>query len=238
MYDYEMSFSEDYQTEITIEKYMQSQMLYAIKNMIGDDVIVDKFDREEELTSKEIKLLIERCMICFPEGFNKYCIPEIVRELYFIIASDDRYVPDIMEEYVLAMAIEDMAGMISQGDLFKSDVKINPLPDRAAILQVLIAEDMENCGADYEESKEIIEGQIRGWEDFSGIIESCFYDTDFAFLDAYAVDELVESGMDKTFGMGVTEPARKRLPDGSFEYINRVPQYSQETIVVKISKKS
>ena len=53
----------------------------------------------------------------------------------------------------------------------------------------------------------------------------------------YAVDELVENGMDKTFGMGVTEPARKRLPDGSFEYINRVPQYSQETIVVKISKK-
>lgn len=92
----------------------------------------------------------------------------------------------------------------------------------------------EECGESAEEAEEIAESRIRGIEDYSGMIDYCFYDTDFMMLDDYSAEDIVKSGVNDELGVGALEPARKRLPDGSFEYIGEPQKSDSFTFRIKI----
>ena len=231
MYDYELPFSEDANVQKVIEEYLQQQMVRAIERIIDDDEVVRKFRNEEKLTTEEIVLLTDNLREFFPKFYSDYGVPETMRELYFIISSPDRYIPNLVEEYVLAAAIEDRACEIVQNDLLQEEIEpIIPFPMTDDIREILINEFMDSTGADRKESEELVIDRVRSWEDYSGIIEDCFYDTDFAFLDDHTTEDIVRSRLDKDFGIGAIEPARKRLPDGDFEYIHRPVENNIEQI--------
>ncbi len=231
MYDYELSFSEDAKVKQVIEEYLQQQMVRALERIIDDDEIVRKFKNDEKLMTEEIVLLTGNLKDSFPQFYSDYGIPETMRELYFIITSSNRYIPNLVEEYVLATAIEDRACEIDQKDIYQEEIEpIVPFPLTEEIKETLILEFMDGTGANRKESAELVTDRIKGWEDYSGIIEDCFYDTDYAFLDNYTTEDIVRSGIDKDIGVGAIEPARKRLPDGGFEYIHRSVENNIEQI--------
>ena len=82
--------------------------------------------------------------------------------------------------------------------------------------------------------RRIAEDRIRGIEDFSGIVDYCFYDTDFVMLDDLTAEDIVKSGVNDELGVGALEPARKRLPDGSFEHIGEPQKSESVTFRIKI----
>ena len=154
-----------------------------------------------------------------------------MRELYSIIASDDRYIPSVVEEYVLASAIEDMADYIRDGG---GELITEPMPERNRVVEALTQLFISEAGDDRQEAREAAEERIRGIEDFSGIVENCFYDMDCWLLDGFSQEEVVLSGMDNECGIGVMEPARKRLSDGTLEYIGKPMERDSFTITVKL----
>lgn len=231
MYDMEFQLFEDQKDEEIYEKYVQGQMMTALRKIIADEEICEKFDKGQPLVVRDIDLLTGNVGRFFPESFNEVDIPETMRELYTIIDSDDRYIPNVVEEYVLAMAIEDAANeILDNGDELITD----PMPDRERLSGLLVNYYSNEFGDTPEDAKGAAEERIRGIEDFSGIVENCFYDTDFMFLEDYTQEQIVMSGVDNEFGMGVMESARKRLPDGELEFIGKLLERDHFTIKIKI----
>lgn len=231
MYDLEFQLFEEQEDERIYEKYVQSQMMMALRRIIADKEICERFKKGEPLVVRDIDLITENVGSFFPESFNEGDIPETMRELYTIIDSDDRYIPNIVEEYVLAMAMDDAANeILDNGCALITD----PMPERERLLGLLVDFYINECGDTPEDAKGAAEERIRGIEDFSGIVEYCFYDTDFMFLEDYTQEQIVMSGVDDEFGMGVMEPARKRLPDGELEFIGKLLERDHFTIKIKI----
>ena len=231
MYDIEFKLFEDQKDEEIYEKYVQSQMMTALRKIIADKEICEKFGKGEPLVVRDIDLITENVGSFFPESFNEEDIPETMRELYTIIDSADRYIPNIVEEYVLAMAIEDAANEIVDNG---GELITDPMPDRERLSGLLVDYYSNEFGDSPEDAEGAAEERIRGIEDFSGIVEYCFYDTDFMFLEDYTQEQIVMSGVDNEFGMGVMEPARKRLPDGTLEFIGKPLERDHFTIKIKI----
>ena len=231
MYDTEFRICEDPEINDIYERYVQSQMLAALRNVIRDAGVIAKFEKEEPLVGSDIAQLHMSADDFFPEWFDRDEIPDTMRELYSIIASDDRYIPSVVEEYVLASAIEDMADYIRDGG---GELITEPMPERNRVVEALTQLFVDEAGDDRQEAGEAAEERIRGIENFSGIVENCFYDMDFGLLDDFSQEDVVMSGMDNECGIGVMEPARKRLPDGTLEYIGKPMERDSFTITVKL----
>ena len=165
----------------------------------------------------------------FPEGFDRDQIQHVMKELYFIINSDDRYIPNLMEEYVLANCIDTMQDTINMDESL-----LIQMPQRDEVKTAITEYLTEECGESAEEAEEIAESRIRGIEDYSEMIDYCFYDTDFMMLDDYSAEDIVKSGVNDELGVGALEPARKRLPDGSFEYIGEPQKSDSFTFRIRI----
>ena len=231
MYDIELRICDDHEINDIYERYVQSQMLAALRNVIRDAGVIEKFEKGEPLVGSDIAQLHMSADDFFPERFDRDEIPDTMRELYSIIASDDRYIPSVVEEYVLASAIEDMADYIRDGG---GELITEPMPERNRVVEALTQLFVDEAGDDRQEAGEAAEERIRGIEDFSGIVENCFYDMDFGLLDDFSQEDVVMSGMDNECGIGVMEPARKRLPDGTLEYIGKPMERDSFTITVKL----
>ena len=93
---------------------------------------------------------------------------------------------------------------------------------------------INECGEEEGEAAEIAEYRISGIEDFSGIIDNCFYDADYMMLDEVSVEDIVRSGVNDELGVGAMEPARKRMPDGSFQYIGEPQKSDSFTFAMKL----
>jgi hypothetical protein len=53
-------------------------------------------------------------------------------------------------------------------------------------------------------------------------------------LDEASAEEIVRSGVNDKLGVGAMEPARKRMPDGSFQYIGEPQKSDSFTFTLKI----
>ena len=134
-----------------------------------------------------------------------------------------------MEEYVLANCIDTMQGVINMDESL-----LIPMPQRDEVKTAITEYLTEECGESTEEAEEIAESRIRGIEDYSGMIDYCFYDTDFMMLDDYSAEDIVKSGVNDELGVGALEHARKQLHDGSFEYIGEPQKSDSFTFRIKI----
>ena len=158
-------------------------------------------------------------------------IPDTMRELYTIIISDDRYIPNLVEEYVLAHAIDEMVEAIKGMD---GALLTDPIPERDRVYDALVEYYMEEMEETKEEAQESARDRIRGLEDFSDIIEYCFWDIDYEMLEVATPEAMRVSGVDAELGIGTLEPAMKRLPNGDLEPIN--PSQDQAYITVNIKE--
>ena len=231
MYDIEFGLFSNNKDEEIYEKYVQTQMIVALWNIIDDAEIIEKLENEKPFVVRDIDLITENVRKFFPKSFNEGDIPDTMRELYTIIDSDDRYIPNVVEEYVLATAIESVADQIIDND---GMLITDPMPERERLLGLLVDFYINECEDTPEDAREAAEDRILGIEDFSGIVENCFYDTDFMFLDEYSQEQIVMSGVDNEIGMEVMEPVRKRLPDGTLELIGKPLGRDHFTIKIKI----
>ena len=230
MYDCEGVISNDAKINRIYDKYVQEQMIRALNNATEYQAIVDKLKAGQPLLSIQLETLKDSLEDYFPEGFDRYQIQHVMRELYFIITSDDSYIPNLMEEYVLANCIDAMQDVINMDESL-----LIPMPQRDEVKKAITEYLTEECGESAEEeAEEIAESRIRGIEDYSGMIDYCFYDTDFMMLDEYSAEDIVKSGVDDELGVGALEPARKRMPDGSFEYIGEPQKSDSFTFRMKI----
>ena len=210
-------------------KYIQDQMIRALDTVTGYVAVIDKLKAGKPLLSDELEKMHECLDDFFPEGFDKSQMQDTMKELYFIITSEDRYIPNLVEEYVLAACIDVMEESASEDESF-----IDPMPRRGEVKKAIIEYFMDECGESEEEASEIAEDRIRGLEDFSGIIDYCFYDTDFMMLDDYAAEDIVRSGVNDELGVGALEPARKRMPDGSLQHIGESQKSESFTFRIKM----
>ena len=230
MYDGDYNLTYDDEANEIIGKYIHSQMVRALDHAVGNESIIRKFRNDNALLSEERRFLIDKTRHYFPEYFEPEKIPDTLRELYSIIYSEDRYIPDLVEEYVLAAAInklsEDMAMDISDNE------DIETMPDREKIIKALAQRYEEDCDRKPGEAYDDAANEISEIENLSGIVETVFYDSDFEFLNITQPEALVNSGLDREYGIGAIEPARKRLPDGSLEYLGEIDR--QESIIISV----
>ena len=229
MYDCEGVISNDANINRIYDKYVQEQMIRALDNATEYQDIVDKLKAGQPLLSNQIETLKDSLEDYFPDGFDRDQIQHVMKELYFIINSDDSYIPNLMEEYVLANCIDTMQDTINMDESL-----LIQMPQRDEVKTAITEYLTEECGESAEEAEEIAESRIRGIEDYSGMIDYCFYDTDFMMLDDYSAEDIVKSGVNDELGVGALEPARKRLPDGSFEYIGEPQKSDSFTFRIKI----
>jgi len=231
MYDCEGAVSNDPKLNGIYKKYVQKQMIRALDNATEYQEIADILKAGKPLLSNQLEILKDSLEDFFPEDFDRNDIPEIMKELYFVITSDEEYIPNLVEEYVLAACIDEMQDVVNDDGGVELIV---PMPHREEIIKSM-KEYLENeCGESEEEAAEIAEDRIRGIEDFSGIVDYCFYDTDFMMLDDLTAEDIVKSGVNDELGVGALEPARKRLPDGSFEHIGEPQKSESFTFRIKI----
>ena len=110
----------------------------------------------------------------------------------------------------------------------------DPMPERDKVTAGMAQYYMDEMGDGRPDAERTAEEFVRSIEDYSEIIGTCFYDTDYMFLDDYSPEDIVMSGTDDESGMGVMEPARKRLPDGTLEYIGKPMERDHFTIKLKL----
>ena len=116
MYDCEDVISNDANINRIYDKYVQEQMIRALDNATEYQDIVDKLKAGQPLLSNQIETLKDSLEDYFPEGFDRDQIQHVMKELYFIINSDDSYIPNLMEEYVLANCIDTMQDTINMDE--------------------------------------------------------------------------------------------------------------------------
>ena len=209
-----------------LEFYVFKQMVQAIVQAIiipAEDGLPGlsiswKLDTGEDFTDEERNALMKECAYLFPEWYNPEAIPQAIASLSYMIKSKDYYIPTVIQEYVLAHAIYVAA------EIYRDEVRMGmvdhliPKKKRKLIKKRLI-NDLLNQPANepytYEEASELIEDDIRGIEDFTGIIDLCYYDRDFELLDDFTSEQL--SVIDDPAGIGLYEPARKRIAEGKYE---------------------
>ena len=223
MYDYANSLPKN------LEKYVRDQMLKALVDAViciadgsSEGEIACKLDSGESFTKNEEEALIEAAKIVFPTWFNPAAIPQTFRGLCEMIASDEYFIPTVVQEYVLAHAI--MVAAEIHVDEVKDGLNEPLIPKRERRrIRKKLAEDMfyrsknTDEAISYDDALEFAEEDISGIEDFTGIIDLCFHDMDYELLDDYTPDELYESSIDSNMGVGIFEPACKRLPNGEYE---------------------
>ena len=220
------------------EKFVQEEMLAALEIMMIDHASYDtciKIINSEKLTDEENKELMKGCKGFFPSFYNPLLYQQTLMELYAMIASEDYYIPDLIQEYVLGNSIEDRAFSIEE--IKKSDPSYNgyrmehkmrkPLKER--LIKHYIEEDVPE-----KEAVDMAEETITGYEDCSRIIEDAFHDVDYTLLDDFTSQELYENGMDKLYGIGALEPARKINPDGTAIYVGEPEDYENIVVSIKI----
>ena len=130
-----------------------------------------------------------------------------------------------------AAAIEYMADTVRVGE---GRLLTDPMPERDKVTAGMAQYYMDEMGDGRPDAERTAEEFVRSIEDYSEIIGTCFYDTDYMFLDDYSPEDIVMSGTDDESGMGVMEPARKRLPDGTLEYIGKPMEKEHFTIKLKL----
>ena len=206
-------------------KVIQERMLRAIENIIdcAGLEIGEKIRLGEDLTPGETSALQTEFGCFFPKGYNAALIEGTVRELWKIIESKDQYIPDLVEEYVLARLINEQESIAK----FIDDKIKEPL--RSEIKEELIKDFMTE-GTSPKEADDYAEDILNSVESYSGIIDMAYHDTDYLLLENFTEKELYENGMDAYYGIGVFEPARKGLPDGREERIGE-PRRSEEIFV-------
>lgn len=229
MYDCEGVITNDPEINKIYYKYVQEQMITALDTVVGYNTIIDKLKAGQPLLSNQIETLNDMIGDYFPEGFDRDQIQGIMKELYFIITSDDSYIPNLIEEYVLANCIDTM-----QDNINMSESLLTPMPRRDEVKRALKEYLITEYGESKEEAEEIAESRIRGIEDYSGMIDYCFYDTDFMMLEDLTAEDIVKSGINDELGVGALEPARKRMPDGSVQHIGEPQKSESFTFRMKI----
>ena len=125
MYDCEGVISNDAKINRIYDKYVQEQMIRALDNATEYQAIVDNLKTGQPLLSNQIETLKDSLEDYFPEGFDRDQIQHVMKELYFIITSDDSYIPNLMEEYVLANCIDTMQDVINMDESL-----LIPMPQR------------------------------------------------------------------------------------------------------------
>ena len=103
MYDCEGVISNDPKINRIYDKYVQEQMIRALDNATEYQDIVDKLKAGQPLLSNQIETLKDSLEDYFSEGFGRDQIQHVMKELYFIISSDDTYIPNLMEESLQAI---------------------------------------------------------------------------------------------------------------------------------------
>lgn len=229
MYDGQF-WSENDEVNAIIEKYVQEQMIRALDQIVELNSITEKWEKGLPLSIEEEDNLIERAtdLEAFPTFFDPKQIPETLEELYTIISSEDRYIPNLIEEYVLAEALKHMADFTKD-----NSVIFDTMPQRNKVIEVLKQTYIEYGDAEKEAEKNANE-QVCGWENYSDIVNTFFYDTDYSLLRNLTPEMILSGGFDAELGVGALEPARKRLDDGSLEFIGKPKTF--DTITIKISR--
>ncbi|MCR5452702.1 MAG: hypothetical protein K6F00_08760 [Lachnospiraceae bacterium] len=166
---------------------------------------------------------------------DNYPIEKANREfigLYRLLRAKDEYVPELPMEYVLDRIIENaiwQVDMINEdmADGFFDALKDNPFfdgteeegelttieripnPDRAVVLAALEKECEEIELPEDDEDDYGPEDMILLYEDLRNYVETCFWDTDFAFLDEMDEDTLINSVEAKQLGIDARTDVKK-----------------------------
>ena len=107
-------------------------MITALDAVVAYQTIIDKLKAGEPLISDQIETLYDTAGDFFPEGFDKTQMQGVLKELYYIIASEDRYIPNLIEEYVLASCIDTIKDNINL-----SESLLTPMPRRDEVKRAI-----------------------------------------------------------------------------------------------------
>ena len=134
MYDCEGVVTNDPKINEIYYKYVQEQMIRALDNATEYLTIIDNLKDGKPLLSNQIEPLKDCMDDFFPKGFDRNEIYDTMKELYFIIISEDQYIPNLVEEYVLAACIDEMQDVVNMDD--EGDL-IVPMPHRDEVKKAM-----------------------------------------------------------------------------------------------------
>ena len=78
MYDIELRICDDHEINDIYERYVQNQMRAALRNVIRDAGVIEKFEKGEPLVGSDIAQLHMSADDFFPEWFDRDEIPDTI----------------------------------------------------------------------------------------------------------------------------------------------------------------
>jgi len=189
---------EDKKANDIVEKYI-SQRIYRI---VKDVIMKYAFSGIENIRMDD-EDFIEFVSIYFPLHYPKCKIGETFLGFYALLEAKDKFVPELVMEYIMASLIE---SFMAEADKIGLSTVEKMETDREYVLSMLIeeckavlfelGESMAGASAMAEERLNAIE-DIREYEDIY------FWDTDYQFLNVYTEEELSVSLLNTELGIGL-----------------------------------
>ncbi len=158
-----------------------------------------------------------------PENYPPQKASQEFFGLYRLLKAGKDYVPELPMEYILFRLIfnevddiDTINGYIEDGvfdgpddGLFTEDIEdreyttvmLIPEPERTIVKNAIRKSLKGQCAP--EELEEEVEHSMNWFEDLREYEESCFWDTDFLFLDDMTEEELLGSELNEFLGIGV-----------------------------------
>ena len=183
-------------------------------------------DIAELMTDKEFAENV--AMAYLPEGYPPQKASQQFFGLYRLLKAKKDYVPELAMEYILFQLIfnevddidtineyaregafdglEDGPFLDGADDREFSTVLRIPEPDRTVVENAARKSVEGQCGPD--ELEDLVEYILNQYEDLREYDESCFWDTDFLFLDDMTEEELLGSELNEYLGIGVRRRTR------------------------------
>lgn len=131
----------------------------------------------------------------FPDNYPLEEEPAKFLGLYALLKAEDEFVPELVMEYLLDAMISAQVEMCK--DAGTSTVEL--MPDREYVLEKLLEEPSQD-------EIEMPEEKLTKIEDIANYEDIIFWDTDFAFLDNYTLEELKNSEVNKMFDIVDNRP--------------------------------
>ncbi len=229
---------EDPKAAEIVKNFINNRLVRMMEEIILDEVefaLIMSGDYREDDVNKSVEELVDMDSLMQSREFaenvsmiylpDEYPVEKANREflgLYRLLKAKNEYVPELPMEYVLNSIINNEIWQVDQiaedteeglfddmmddpffegiEDEEYTTVEQIPEPDRGTVLKALEAQCDDDMTA---------EDLIAYYEDLRNYEETCFWDTDFAFLDSMDEDTLIHSDLAAKLGIGEREDVKK-----------------------------
>lgn len=189
---------EDKKANDIVERYIHQRIYGMVKDVIIEYEIsgIDNIRTDDED-------FIEYVSIYFSPHYPKCKMSETFLGFYALLEAKDKFVPELVMEYIMASLIE---SFIAVADSLGLSTVERIETDREYVLSKLM-EEYEDVLADLGESttgaSAMAEARLNVIEDIREYKDICFWDTDYELLNTYTEEALRASVVNKELGIGL-----------------------------------